>query len=720
MITEARSISRLTHTLLRRKKTDGFAPFILVLGSDASPLPMDIIHTEALKSYGLLDDQISQLSAVEKENEFKQIWDELDKNSKFDCLSYGLQNQIKTLEYRKKIEGYIGLAQLIKYGYFDIILTTNVDPALENALVDVGLARQDFSVLINGVDDPQYIQESLSYKIPRIKIIKLHGDLYTRAIAFSYTEIFQFSQKIETLIKRYLSQPVLMVGKTELDADINRCFPAEGDNFYYVNREAPKPGTSIYDAIQVRKNKSIEITGESAEFHTFFLNLSQKLLSLEEISEIVVNIGEISEDAVRSDEPLVEILEEGRTSTPQPTSKEPLVEILPSEDTSQPENTHIQLLDDPTILSIALDSNQRLTFTLKGPRVSYHSDAAGVLTIDPEDLNLYLQDMGRNLLTYHRLKDEEGLLAWRRTAYREGKRLYDDLIAKSPDLKGKSELARQAAGTDENLTLCFVGPRYSLGMPYELLYEHQPWADRHPICRQITGVTTQKSQPFATFLGELIRDKKPLRVLMIASGTTGITPDEEIYFLSQSIHKKAGLIGLKVEIESIPTESASLEQVQQQLKHCKAHIIHYAGHSQFEGRTGEESYLSFWQRPKNRSGDYNKLSARAIAQLLRDSDTMLVYFSSCVGATVGASHLLHSQDYLGLMDAVIQAGVPNVLGYRWYVTDKGARNFATTFYDSLLETRSLPRAVLHGRQKIYRENASDETWMSPILVTQNL
>ena len=343
-----------------------------------------------------------------------------------------------------------------------------------------------------------------------------------------------------------------------------------------------------------------------------------------------------------------------------------------------------------------------------------------MVSLVPEDLNQMLVDLGEDLALYYR-SGEQGAQrreSWRRQAQREGKRLYQDLLAGNPSLMEKLGFARQAAGSEENLNLCFVGPRNHLGMPYELLYDEAPWAVRYPLCRQVTGVTTNK-QNFSQTISNLIRDKKPLKILLIASNTGNINPDTEINTLAEKIQQKAEAIKLKIEIKKIPTASASVKRVEKLLEKCPYHIVHYAGHSKFDGSTGENSGLIFYQHPKNRSGK-EVLTARALLTRLRDSQTVLFYLSSCVGATVSGQDVLRQGECLGTMDAIVQAGIPNVFGYRWYVTDKGAQQFATHFYESLLTTRSPNRAALKARQSIYNQSGNDETWISPILVVQKL
>ena len=208
-----------------------------------------------------------------------------------------------------------------------------------------------------------------------------------------------------------------------------------------------------------------------------------------------------------------------------------------------------------------------------------------------------------------------------------------------------------------------------------------------------------------------------MRILLIASDTGNIKADREIRELEKHIGQKNRGLNIKTEITSIPTKQASLQTVSKLLDKCAYHLVHYAGHAAFDAGSGEESGLFFWEK-SNRRGKVERLVARSLARLLRGSQTRLFYLSTCVGATVGAESLLHQYDFLGVMDALVQAGLPSVLGFRWNVSDERARTFAGRFYNALFETRAPARAVHAARRSLYMEDASDETWTSPILVVQ--
>ena len=79
--------------------------------------------------------------------------------------------------------GYRALAILCEKTYFDVVLTTNFDPLLDDALVTAGMRRRDYLLLINGVLRPDRLRWLLSARHPRVKVVKLHGDIFHRSSA---------------------------------------------------------------------------------------------------------------------------------------------------------------------------------------------------------------------------------------------------------------------------------------------------------------------------------------------------------------------------------------------------------------------------------------------------------------------------------------------------------------------------------------------------------
>jgi CHAT domain-containing protein len=101
--------------------------------------------------------------------------------------------------------------------------------------------------------------------------------------------------------------------------------------------------------------------------------------------------------------------------------------------------------------------------------------------------------------------------------------------------------------------------------------------------------------------------------------------------------------------------------------------------------------------------------------LVEKSDIRFFYLSCCQGTATAAQNQLLDDDFLGITDALIQAGVPSALGFRWPVSDQGAVELAVGFYDTLARDGRLDVALLEARKKIDRD---DLTWLSPVLIAQ--
>jgi hypothetical protein len=254
---EVDKIKRLAN-LMRQRKAAGEPPYVLVLGAGATLSSgcraMSAVVQAVVGDYDL--------------KRFFEIMDNLSETERYTRLQAFFQEPYPS-------PGYRHLAQLVKAGYFDVILSTNFDFLLENAFTEVGLKAEDVEVLVNGRELEDYILKALERRTPRIKLLKLHGDLKARNMAFTPKEIFEFSQKVERVLAKYLNGDVIIIGHEMRDDDINRCIRKDGGAIWYVHPEEPEVDSFIWRAMQVRP--STVISGEPAQFDDFCETLYQEL-----------------------------------------------------------------------------------------------------------------------------------------------------------------------------------------------------------------------------------------------------------------------------------------------------------------------------------------------------------------------------------------------------------------------------------------------------------
>ncbi len=265
-----KQIEALTRLMNIRRDT-AEPPYVLVLGAGAS------LSSGCSSGARIIEDVVGQLSRKdvaalsweEKIAEFYDLLDNLSPTERYTILKSHVVGQSPS-------PGYRHLAQLTKAGYFDIIFSTNFDVFLEDALSDAGLRARDFTVLVGSRESEEEIARVLGFSEPRVKLVKLHGDLPARIFAFTPEEIFQFSDKIEKVLKEYLSRDIIIVGHSMRDDDLNRCIRAQGGSIWYTNPAPPTVSDFVGRAIKVRRGSII--SGEMGKFDDFFQALGEALL----------------------------------------------------------------------------------------------------------------------------------------------------------------------------------------------------------------------------------------------------------------------------------------------------------------------------------------------------------------------------------------------------------------------------------------------------------
>lgn len=705
-----KEINKLTANLneLRRGADPGFCVYV---GTDASITSEGHSVAEELRrsvlcrplGESLSDEEFNSLQKPFLEERFSSAWQH---------LTMGLRH-LRLGEATVKLnstEGHDDLAAILQTGCFNLVITSNTDTLIEDALLRAGFPRSQWSVMTIGLHNPDAIRAELLKPRGKVVILKLCGEVYSWSYAVTAREIAQsIPPFLISAIEPYFSQPIIITGYSDIDDSIFKQFPKPRDIVYYIGTNPPPGDWNFYK--QFLQERRVDILDEELTFKEFCNIFARRLDVFKNVEAYGMPVTTAVVEKIRGDadesEFLVELIDNEQQRA---QLEQPLLTI-------DQEEPLVVLTDLLNIFTIKFDNNQLLSFDVKG-KISYESERAVTWPVDVDELNTVMNDLGRDIAAYHRLNDQGGRNTWRRHAKREGRHLYDSLMRSNESLSKQFEVARQIMRRLDVLSLNFVGPRNHLGMPYELLHDNSvPLVVKYPLSRQVSGLASQKPQKLDSFIRAAQRDQKPLRALLISSDTGGLSADKEVLALANLFQQS---LPAKTEIKVLTTNDATLSEVEKLLKRCPYHLVHFAGHAQFDSEKPENSGL-FVFKDKNRRGGAGMLSARQLAQLFAQSETMFCYLSCCVGAMVSSAQRLRDDDYLGVMDAVIQAGVPYVLGYRWYVTDSGSRRFSTLFYENLLSERNTPeQAVLHARSELYGNDGNDETWTSPILVSQNV
>jgi hypothetical protein len=278
------TIATLAQRMRAKREFEGGHPYVLVLGAGASVASGTQLNRAVVERvvgrYDLqaFDDYLQSCSDDERFAILREL-----------------------VEGTSPSRGYRCLAELIQAGYFDVILSTNFDPLLEDAIAALPMRRRDYVLLVHGVMEPQFVVGHLDNLYPRVKVLKLHGDLFYRK--FYYTG--EFPEPIRQALELYLNQrDLLIVGHGMQDSDINRCLHKQGGSIWWVGPSPPQG--EIAELIRLRKSERNVISGQLGRFDAFFEGLHAELLggtasaSVDQISQVIMSISRTDGQVVGS------------------------------------------------------------------------------------------------------------------------------------------------------------------------------------------------------------------------------------------------------------------------------------------------------------------------------------------------------------------------------------------------------------------------------------
>jgi hypothetical protein len=178
------------------------------------------------------------------------------------------------LQTRKPAEvtpGYQALAMLCAQNYFDLVLTTNMDPLLDDALAAAQLWRRDYLLIVNGVIRPDRLDLLLGGQSPRVKIVKLHGDLFQRFMAWTVEEMDDFlTQVMPQLRPAVAGRDMLVVGHSLRDERIRELAQSTGGTLWFTHPQKVPDHLAKSDTMRA-------VIAPEVAFEKFFPSLAQAL-----------------------------------------------------------------------------------------------------------------------------------------------------------------------------------------------------------------------------------------------------------------------------------------------------------------------------------------------------------------------------------------------------------------------------------------------------------
>ena len=262
-----------------------------------------------------------------------------------------------------------------------------------------------------------------------------------------------------------------------------------------------------------------------------------------------------------------------------------------------------------------------------------------------------------------------------------------------------------------------------LKIPFELLlHEKSHLATRTSIARGLVNYQMPAAvrSPFHQLVTVLRDTSETFRVLLIASDPAGTIPTTISELNAVKSHIEAGCkrMGLSVEFVEISPGAATAKNVEAKLINNRPfHLLHFTGHGRHYSENPDASGMVLL----GDEGNAEIITCKRLSRWLSGTGLFLTYLSCCHSASSSGSGAGLSQKYVGTMEAIVAAGIPNVVGFRWLVTDQSAFHLADEFYRQLFEVQSeknLNLAMLEARRAVERRADFFDAWASSMLITQ--
>jgi hypothetical protein len=245
--------------LMKSRRDSGETPYVLVMGSG----PATTLGSDSMRYV------VRSVAGTEDLEKYYKTLDGLSAMERYVILK-------KYFSEAELSPGYRLLAKLVKKGFFDIVLTTNLDPFVEEAL-----ARQKvdtIDVLVCGERSGAETIDLPASGKSQVRVVKLHGDVEARSFAFTPNEITVFGSDSERVLRHYLGRDVIIIGHGPRDYDINRAIEREGGSIWYVGQSPPATDEAIYHAMQARRTQDNVISSEFGWFDQFVEALYEALM----------------------------------------------------------------------------------------------------------------------------------------------------------------------------------------------------------------------------------------------------------------------------------------------------------------------------------------------------------------------------------------------------------------------------------------------------------
>lgn len=170
-------------------------------------------------------------------------------------------------------KAHIAIAKMVSRGYIRVIVTTNFDRLMEQALEAIGISPTIIAT-------PDAIQGALPLAHAPCTLIKLHGDYRDARLRNTVTELSSYDEHTNSLIDKVLDEYGLIMSGWSATWDIalrNAIMRATNRRFTTVWTYVSTLSAEAEELIQFRRAQTIKVVSANC----FFTDLNERLEALE-------------------------------------------------------------------------------------------------------------------------------------------------------------------------------------------------------------------------------------------------------------------------------------------------------------------------------------------------------------------------------------------------------------------------------------------------------
>lgn len=199
----------------------------------------------------------------------------------------------------------------------------------------------------------------------------------------------------------------------------------------------------------------------------------------------------------------------------------------------------------------------------------------------------------------------------------------------------------------------------------------------------------------------------PLRVLMASPAPRDAAP-LQLEAEKRAIETTLQALGSPLEIHHVPPP-VTLDALRRELLGHRPHLLHFAGHGDFDSASGEGCLL-FEDGPRRGTA---AIVGRAVAEALKTPEPLrLVVLNACRGATLDPSL---PDPFVNVAGALVLGGQTAVIAMQLPILDQTALRFSRLLYDRLVGGDPIDIATNEARLRLYLEQPDRHEWATPVV-----